>query len=256
MHDAAVGTDRNINARLLEIFIARIANVDHRRRLPATDALLLARNADRAAADADLNEIGARLRQKSETVSVDHIACANLDVVAEVLMNVFESDLLPLAEALGRIDAENVGARLEQCGNSLGVIASVDARAHYVTFLLVDELERIGLVVGVILSKNHVTEPLFLIDEREHIELVLPNKIVRHGERSGIGVGVDQFVERRHEILSLLVAGHSRDAIVAAGDDAEEFTRRLAVVGDRHGRMPRLFEERKNFFERGSRLDV
>ena len=60
IHDAAVGADGHIDARLLIVFVTRRGDFDERGRLAAADALGLAGDADGAAADADLHEVCAR----------------------------------------------------------------------------------------------------------------------------------------------------------------------------------------------------
>ena len=87
---------------------------------------------------------------------------------------------MPFAEAFGAVDTQHVRARLQQRRDAFGIVASVDARAHDVAFLFVDEFKRIGFVVGVVFAENHVAEALFLVDERQHVELVFPKQIVRH----------------------------------------------------------------------------
>ena len=57
MDEAAVGADRDVDARFLEILVACAADIDECRGLAATDALRLTRDADGAAADADFDEI-------------------------------------------------------------------------------------------------------------------------------------------------------------------------------------------------------
>ncbi len=94
--DTAVGADRDVDARLLEILIALAADVDERRRLAAADALRLARDADRAAADADFDEVRTRLREEAEALGIDDIARTDLDVLTEMLVDVAERDALPL----------------------------------------------------------------------------------------------------------------------------------------------------------------
>ena len=69
------------------VFVARRGDLDQRAGLAAADALGLARDADGAAADADLDKIRARLGQEHEAVAIDHVARADLDTVAVALAN-------------------------------------------------------------------------------------------------------------------------------------------------------------------------
>ena len=67
--DTAVGADGDVDAGLLEIFVAGLADLDQGGRLTAADALGLAGDADGAAADTDLDEVGAAVRQEAEARS-------------------------------------------------------------------------------------------------------------------------------------------------------------------------------------------
>ena len=65
VNDTAVRADRNIDAGLLEILVTGGCNLDQSRSLTAADALLLTGDADGAAADADLDEVRARLGEET-----------------------------------------------------------------------------------------------------------------------------------------------------------------------------------------------
>ena len=56
--DTAVGAHGHVDAGLLVVLVASAADVDQRGGLTAADALGLAGNADRTAADTDLDEVG------------------------------------------------------------------------------------------------------------------------------------------------------------------------------------------------------
>ncbi len=99
VHDAAVGADGDVDARLLEVLVAGLRHLDGGRGLAAADALLLARDADGAAADADLDEVGARVGQEAEALGVHHVARAHLHGVAVMLANPFQRELLPVGVA-------------------------------------------------------------------------------------------------------------------------------------------------------------
>ena len=187
MHNPAVRANRNINAGLLEIFVARVANVDNRRRLPAPNSLRLARDTNRAAANPNLHEIRARFRQKIKSVRVDNIARANFHILAKIFMNVPERYPLPFAETFRRIDTQNVRARFQKRRNPLSIIARVNPSADDIPLALVNQFQRIGLVVGVILAENHVAQTLIFVDQRQHVQLVFPNQIVRLRQRCRLG---------------------------------------------------------------------
>ena len=254
--DTAVGADRDVDARLLVVAVALGADINERRSLAAADALRLARDADGAAADADLDEVRTRLSEEAEALGVDDIARADLDIAAEVLVDVLERDALPLREAFRGVDAEHIRTGLQECRDTLRVVARVDAGADDVALVLVDELELMLLVVRVVLAEDHVAQALVLVDERQHVELVIPDEVVRLRQRRRVRIRVDELLERRHERLRLRVEAHARDAVVAARHDAEELARRRAVFRDSHRRMARLLQEIQDLAERRRRLDV
>ena len=176
--DAAVRAYGDINAGLFIISVSLGADLDQRGSLTAADALGLAGDAYRAAADTDLDEIGAAVGKEPESLGVDYITGADLDAVAVALAYPVDRQLLPFREALGRIYAQNVGARLDEGGNSLGIVAGVDARADYIALVGVEQFVGILLVAVVVLAENEVTELLIRCDYRQRVELVIPDDIV------------------------------------------------------------------------------
>src|SRR5699024_169714 len=99
--------DRDVNTGLEEILVARRSDLDQRGRLAAANALLLTGDADRAAADADLDKVRARVSEEAEALAVNHVARADPDAVAVVLANPRKRAALPLGKALGRVDAQH-----------------------------------------------------------------------------------------------------------------------------------------------------
>ena len=255
MNDAAVRADRDVDAGLLEILVACCRNLDQRSSLTAADALLLTGDADGAAADADLDEVRACLSEETEALAVNNVACADLYVVAVLRAYPGQGAALPLGEALGGVDAQNVRARLDQSRNALCVVAGVDACADHIALMLVEQLERVCLVAVVVLAEYHVDEVLLVVYERQGVELVVPDDVVC-GLEAGVRRGGDELVERGHEFLDLDVAAHTGNAVVAARDDAEQLAVRGAVVGDSHGGVTGALLERQYLGEGVLRLYV
>ena len=231
--DAAIGADGHIDAGLLEVFVASLCNLDGSRSLAAADALGLARDADGAAADADLHEVRARLCQKAEALAVDDVAGTDLHGVAVVLAHPLNRHLLPIGIALGRVDAQHVGARLDQRRNALGVVAGVDACAHHVSLMGVEHLVGVRFVGIVVLAEHHIGERVVVVHERQRIQLVIPDDIVSNLE-GGVRRRHNQLLARGHELGNLLIAAHAGKAIIALGNHAKQLTVRRAVVGNRH----------------------
>ena len=103
--DAAVGAHGHVDAGLLVVLVTGAADVDQRGGLAAADALGLAGDADGAAADTDLDEVGTAVGQEAEALGVDDVTGTDLDILAVVGADPLDGALLPLAEALGRVDA-------------------------------------------------------------------------------------------------------------------------------------------------------
>ena len=133
-----------------------LGDLNDRRSLTASDALSLAGDADGAAADADLDEVCAGLGQEQEALAVNDVACADLHLVAVVLADPGDGAGLPLAEALGGVDAEHIHTGLYQRGHALGEVAGVDARADNVALVLVEQLVDVLLVGVIVLAENHI----------------------------------------------------------------------------------------------------
>ncbi len=253
--DAAVGADGDVNARLLEIFVTGLADVDERRRLPASDAFRLTGDADGAAADADFYKVRARLGEEAEAFGVDDVARADFDFRAVFFMDVIEGDALPFGVAFRGVDAERVGASVNQKRYALGVVAGIDARADAVTLVRVRDFQFVFFVVRVVLAEDHIAQALVFVHQRQHVQFRFPDDVVGFGERQ-VGVRVNETVKGSHEFRDRRVHRHARDAIIAAGDDAEELTSRLAVFGDGHRGVARLRFELQYFAEGRRRLDV
>ena len=110
VNDTAVRADRNVDAGLLEILVTSGCDLDQSGSLTAADALLLTGDADGAAADADLDEVRAGLSEETETFTVNNVARADLYTVAVLCAYPGQGAALPLGEALGGVNAENVCA--------------------------------------------------------------------------------------------------------------------------------------------------
>ena len=177
--DAAVGADRNVHARLLKVRVARLAHVDQRRRLTAADALRFTRDADGPAADADLDKVRALLRKEAETVRVDHVARADLHRVAVAFAYPRERSCLPFRKALGRVDADNVRARLNERRDAGLVVARVDARADDVALVIIQELVFVFLMGIIVLAEHDVAKLPHVVYDRQRVQLVIPDDVVR-----------------------------------------------------------------------------
>ena len=234
MNKAAIRADGDVNAGSLIIIVARCRNLDECGRLTAADALGLARYADRAAADADLNKVRAGLGEEEEAVCVNNVACADLYAVAVFFADEVDGLFLPAGEALGGVDAQNIRACLDQRRNSLGVVAAVYACADNIALVIVEDLVGIVLVLGVVLAENEVKQSACGVNYGQGIELVIPDNIVCFLERGALGSG-DELFKRSHELGNACGKLHAGNAVIAAGDDTEKLAGSGSVLGDGHG---------------------
>ena len=179
--DAAVGADRDVLAGLLQQPVAGRRNVQHRAGLAAAHPFLFPRDADRAGADAHLDEVGARRGEVAESLAVHHVARADAHAVPVVLLHPRQAVVLELGESVRGIDAQHVDPRVDQAGYPLGIVVGVDPGAHHEPFLVVDQLVRILLVLVVVLAEHQVAQPAFVVDDRQAVEAVLPDQVVGLG---------------------------------------------------------------------------
>ena len=253
--DAAVGADGDIYARSLEIFVSCLADIDKSRRLTSADTLCFAGDTYRSAADADLYEVRTRLGEEEEALSVNYVARADLDAVAVVLSDPCEGAGLPLREALGGVDAENVCARLDKCGNTLSVVSCVYTCADNVALVRVEKLVGVVLMGIIVLAENKISELALGVDYGQGVELVVPNYVVCFLEGGAVGGG-DELFAGSHERRNLFVSGHAADAVVSARDYADKFAVCRAVLGHGDSGMAVSFLERDNVVESRVGSDV
>ena len=240
--DTAVGAHGHVDAGLLVVLIAGAADIDQRGGLATTDTLGFAGNADGTAADTDLDEVGAAIGQEAEALGVDDVTGTDLDVLAVVGADPLDSALLPLAEALGGVDAQNVGTGLDEQRHALGIVAGVDAGTDHVALIAVEQLVGVGLMAIVVLAENDAHKVIIVVDDRQSVELVVPDDVVGNLE-ANVLVAHDELLTRGHELGDLRLVVIATGTIVTAGDDAQELTLRSAVVGNRHGGVTGLLLE-------------
>ena len=238
MHNAAVGAYWHIYALFKKVFIARAGNFLHGCRLAAANALGFPCYAYRSAAYTYLYKVRAGIGQEAEALAVNHVACANLYAFAIFSPYKVQRSRLPFAEAFGRIYAEYVRARFDQRGYALLIIARVYARANNIALLLIKQLCRVFLMRIVVLSEHECNHVAFLCYNRQGVELMLPNYVVCFFERYAF-VCKNKSVYRRHELTHFRCRIHTAGAIIAAGNNAEQFAGCRTIVRYGNGGMTR-----------------
>lgn len=106
-------------------------------------------------------------------------------------------------------------------GDPRFVVLGVDAGAHHVTLLVVQQLRGVLLVLLVVLAEHEVQQAAVGIHDRQGVELMLPDDVVCFLQRRLRWRG-DELFQRRHERADLLAAVHAGDAVIAARNDAEQ----------------------------------
>ena len=202
--------------------------------MAAADALGLSRDADGAAADAHLDKVRPGLRQEPEAVPVHHVARADLHGVAVGLADPLDGLLLPAGVALGGVDDQHVHTGLQQSGDPLFIVPGVDARAYQVALLVVQQLQGVGLVGGVVLAEDEVQQMVLLVHNGQGIELVFPDDVVGFLQ-GGVRGSRYQLLPGGHEGPHLVGRLHTGDPVVPAGHNAQQLSVGGAVVGDGHG---------------------
>ena len=255
LDDAAVGTDGHVHAGLFKVLVPLGSHVDDGGGLAAADALGLAGDADGAAADADLDEVGARVRQEAEALAVHHVAGAHLHSVTVVLADPLEGAQLPLGVALGGVDDQHIHAGLHQSGYSLGVVTGVDTGAHHVALLGVQQLQGVALVGVIVLAEHEAHQMAVVGDDGQGVELVVPDDVVGHLQAGALG-GEDELFHRGHELADGGGGIHAADTVVPAGDQAQQLAGAGAVVGDGHGGVAGALLESQHIGQRVAHTQV
>ena len=234
LHDASVRAYRDIDAGLLVVLVAGLADFDHSSRLSSADSLLFSGDADGTSADADLDEVRSGFRQEQESVLVHHVSGAYLDAVAVSLPYEIDRSSLPLGIAFRGVYAKNVSACLHQSRNSRLIVPGVDACSHHVPLLLVEELQRIGLVRVVVLAEDHIYQIVILVYDGQRVYLVVPDDVVGLFERDAV-VADHQVIELRHEFRDGRASLHPAHPVIPAGHETAQFSVGRSVLRDGDG---------------------
>ena len=86
----------------------------------------------------------------------------------------------------------------------------------------------------IVLAEHHILQAAFLIHKRQRVDLVVPDDVVAVVE-AGVGGSHNQLVQRGHELGNLEVGGHTGQAVVAGGNDAQQLAVGAAVLRDGDG---------------------
>ena len=97
----------------------------------------------------------------------------------------------------------------------------------------------------VVFSENKIFHLAVFGNNRQRIQFVIPDNIVRFFQRNAF-LRRYEAIERRHEILHFRGGIHTAHAVIAAGDNPHQFSFRRTVVGNRHGGMSRFFFQRND----------
>ena len=232
--DAAVGADGHVDAGFLIVLIAGLCHLDDSGSLTTANALGLAGDADRTAANADLHEVCTSLGQEAEALGIHNVACAHLDGIAVVLTDPADGAALPLGVTLGRVDAQHIHTGIHQCGHALGVIAGVDAGAHHIALVLIQQFIGVLLVGVVVLTEHHILQVALGIHQRQGVDLVIPDDVVAVVQ-GGVLRCSDQLFKRGHEGGDRGIIRGVVDAVVTRCNNAQQLAARSAIGSDGNG---------------------
>ena len=233
--DTAVRANRHVDSGFSEISIAGPGNLEHSRGLATADAFLFTGDADRTAADTDFDKIGTRLDQVAKAFFVDDIAGAYFDLRI-VLLDPLQGLSLVFGESVRRVDDQDIGACLDQGWNAFGIVAGIDAGADHQAFLAIEQFIRVFLVVVVVLAENHADHAPILREDRQLVDLVVPDDVVGFTQGDAFLAG-HEVVQGRHERADRGIGRGTGHAIVAAGDNTDQAAIGSAIIGHSHGRM-------------------
>ena len=107
----------------------------------------------------------------------------------------------------------------------------------------------------VVLAKNKITESSVVVDDRQRVELVVPDDIVGLLQ-GGAFLCPDQLIIGRHELAHGSGQFHPADAVVPAGHNADQLSVRCTVFRHSHGRMAGFLLQGKDIAKRRIRAEV
>ena len=253
--NAAVRADRHIHARPFIVFIPCLADFNQRCRLSAANPLRFPGNADGSAADADLYEIGTRLRKEQKAFTIHHIACADLHTIAVLFANPLNGHPLPFGKPFRRINTEHICPCIDKKRHTLLIVAGIDTGAHDKTLFRIQHFIRIFTMRVIIFAENKTVKAAIFIKNGKGINLIIPDNIICFRKRDA-EPGSDQLFKRRHKISNLLAAIHTAHTVITARYDPHQFPVRCTVLCNRHRGMPRLFLQRKDIRQRIHRSQI
>ena len=108
--------------------------------------------------------------------------------------------------------------------------------------MLVEHLEGIRLVLVVVLAEHQVLKVVVFVDERQRVELVVPDDVVCKLERSVLRRH-DELLARCHDLRHLCIERHAGQAVIALGHDSQQLAMRLGTFGHGHRRMAGPLEQ-------------
>ena len=107
----------------------------------------------------------------------------------------------------------------------------------------------------VVLAKHQIAQLLVVVDNRQAIELLFPDQLVRLAERNAFH-RVDQLRERRHEPADGRAEPRLVNAIIPTRQNPDQLAVRRAVVRNRNGRVPDAPRRRHDVAQRLIRPQV
>ena len=140
---------------------------------------------------------------------------------------------LPLGVALGGVDDQHIHTGLHQSGHPLSIVPGVDAGAHHIALVGIQQLVDVLFMAVIVLAEHDVFQPALAVHQGQGVDLVVPNDVVGLFQGGGVR-GDDQLLQGGHKLLDLDVGAHPADPVVPAGHDAHQHAVGGAVLGNGH----------------------
>ena len=132
------------------------------------------------------------------------------------------------------VDDEGVNAGVDQGGYAGREISGVDACADDVSLMFVQQFVGVGFVGIVVLAEDEGLHAAGIVQHGQGVEPVIPQHVVGFAQGDAVS-GIDELFQRGHEFLDLGVQAHARNAVVAAGDQTNDFAFAGAVFRNSRG---------------------
>ena len=97
----------------------------------------------------------------------------------------------------------------------------------------------------IVFTENHVQQTAFVVNDRQSVELFLPDNIISLLQ-GGVLASYNHFFNRSHEVANQSVRIHAARAVVTAGYDTFQLAVNGAVAGNSNSGVTSAFLQRQD----------